>query len=99
MPWTIYRITASRKADLDLALADDIVARQSRKIRDAATLGGPAGELYVMIEGSGEGVARADAVLAPVGTKLAGADADGVHQKLVDEDQASAAGMGLLFTD
>lgn len=99
MPWTIYRVTASRKADLDLALADDIVARQSRKIRDAATLGGPAGELYVMIEGSSEGVARAESVLAPVGTKLGGADADAVHQKLVDEDQASAAGMGLLFTD
>ena len=99
MPWTIFRVAAARKADLDSALADDAVSRQSRKVRDAATLGGPAGEMYVLIEGSLEGVARADEVLGPVGTRLSGEDARGVYEKLVEEDQASAAGMGLLFTD
>lgn len=99
MAWTIFRVPSARKAELDGALADDLVARQSRKIRDAATLGGPAGELFVLIDGTPEGVARAETVLGPVGTKLAGADAEKLYAQLAEEDQASAAGMGLLFTD
>ncbi len=99
MSWTIFRVPTGRKGDLDAALADDVVARQSRKIRDATTLGGPAGELVVLIEGTPEGVARAETVLGPVGTKLTGAEAQQLFDRLAEEDQASAAGVGLLFSD
>ena len=99
MSWTIFRVPSARKGDMDAALADDLVSRQSRKIRDAATLGGPAGELYVLIEGSPEGVGRADAVLGPMGTRLTGDEAQKLFDRLAEEDQSSAAGMGLLFSD
>ena len=97
MSWTIFRVPTARTGDLDAALADDLVSRQSRKIRDAATLGGPSGELVVLIEGTPEGVARADAVLGPVGTRLTGAEAQELFDRLAEEDRASAAGMGMLF--
>jgi hypothetical protein len=99
MAWTLYRVPSARKTELDQALADDRVSRQSHKIRDAATVGGPAGELYVLIEGSDDAVRRADELLAAIGTKLPLAEAETLRQKFKDEDEAAAAGMGLFFTE
>jgi hypothetical protein len=99
MAWTLYRVPTGRKTELDQILADDIVSRQSHKIRDAATAGGPAGELYVLIEGSDEAVRRADDLLAKVGTKLSAADGEKLHAQFKDEDESAAAGMGLFFTE
>jgi hypothetical protein len=99
MAWTIFSVPSAKRGELDQALADDIVARQSRKLRDAATLGGPSGELYVFIEGSAEAVARAETLLGPVGKKLPKEEADALERKLRDEDEAASAGMGLFFTE
>ncbi|MCI4353859.1 MAG: hypothetical protein L3K06_00650 [Thermoplasmata archaeon] len=99
MAWTLYRIASQRKTELDQALSDDQVSRQSHKIRDAATAGGPSGELYVLIEGGADGVRRADELLAPLGTKLPPAEAEALHTRFKDEDEAAAAGMGLFFTE
>jgi len=99
MAWTLYRVPTGRKTQLDQVLADDRVSRQSHKIRDAATVGGPAGELYVLIEGSDEAVHRADELLAAIGTKLPAAEAAPLHARFKDEDESAAAGMGLFFTE
>ena len=99
MAWTIFSIPTTHRAELDVALADYIVARQSRKLRDAPTFGGAAGELYVFIEGSPEGVARAEELFSKVGKKLPKADADVLERKLREEDEAASAGMGLFFTE
>ena len=99
MVWTIFSVPTAKRAELDTALADDIVGRQSRKLRDAPTFGGASGELYVFIEGSPEGVARAEELLSQVGKKLPTADADALERKLREEDDAASAGMGLFFTE
>ena len=99
MPWAIFQVPNDRRAKLDEALRDDVVARQSHKLRDAATLGGPSGHLYVQIEGSPEAVARAETLLKDVGTKLAAKDADAVRLRLQEEDESASAGMGLFFTE
>jgi hypothetical protein len=99
MAWVLYAIAAARKTELDAALSDDQVSRQSQKVRDAASAGGPAGELYVLIEGAEAAVRRADELLAPVGKKLPPADAEALYRRFKDEDEAAAAGMGLFFTE
>lgn len=99
MAWTLWRVAAARKTDLDRVLADDLVSRQSHKIRDAATAGGPAGELYVLIDGSEPAVHRAEELLGPVGTRLPPDEAGPLRAKFLDEDDAAAAGMGLFFTE
>jgi hypothetical protein len=99
MAWTLYRVPTGHKTELDQALADDQVSRQSHKIRDAATAGGPSGELYVLIQGSDEPVHRADELLAKIGTKVPAADAEKLYQKFKEEDESAAAGMGLFFTE
>jgi hypothetical protein len=99
MAWTLYRVPTQRKTELDQVLADDRVSRQSHKIRDAATAGGPSGELYVLIEGSDDAVRRADELLAAIGTKLSPADGEKLHGRFKEEDESAAAGMGLFFTE
>ncbi len=99
MAWTIYSVPSAKRAELDAALKDDVVSRQSQKIRDAGALGGPSDQTFVLIEGSTEGIARADQVLATVGTKLPPAEADPLHRKFKDEEDAASAGMGLFFTE
>jgi hypothetical protein len=99
MAWTIFEVPSHRRTELDAALADDVVSRQSQKIRDAAIAGGPAGQLYVVVSGSDLGVARANEVLAPLGTKLPTAEAESLHKKFQDEDDSASAGMGLFFTE
>ena len=99
MAWVLYRVATAKKAELDAALQDDTVSRQSQKIRDAATAGGPPGELYVLIEGAEAAIRRADELLAPLGQKLPPAEADPLYRRFKDEDEAAAAGMGLFFTE
>lgn len=99
MARTIFEVPSARRTELDAALNDDIVSRQSQKIRDASSAGGPAGQLYVVISGSDAGVARANELIAPLGRQLPPAEADKLHQRFQDEDDSASAGMGLFFTE
>ena len=99
MAWVLFAIPSGKKTELDAALRDDLVSRQSQKVREALALGGPSGELYVLVEGSAEAVSRADALLAPLGRKLSGADGETIYAKFREEDEAASAGMGLFFTE
>ena len=99
MPWTIFLVPNAKRTELDAALHDDIVSRQSQTVRDAASAGGPAGEIYVVVEGSADAVARADTLLAPLGKKLPAPDAEAVHRRFAEEQESASAGMGLFFTE
>ena len=99
MAWTLFAVPNTKRADLDAVLKDDLLSRQSQKLRDAATAGGAAGELYVLIEGSPEATARADTLLGPLGKKPPANEASALYQKFKDEDEAASAGMGLFFTE
>jgi|SRR5580658_6880413 hypothetical protein len=99
MASTIFEVPSARRTELDAALNDDVVSRQSQKIRDAATAGGPAGQLFVVVSGSEAGVARANELLTPLGRKLPPAEAETLQKKFQDEDDSASAGMGLFFTE
>jgi hypothetical protein len=99
MAWVIFEVPNDRRAKLDEALRDDVVARQSHKLRDAATLGGKSGHMYVLIDGSAEAVTKAEGLLHDVGTKLPPKEAEALRAKLQEEDEAASAGMGLFFTE
>jgi hypothetical protein len=97
--WTIFAVPSSRRADLDTVLKDDVVSRQSQKLREASALGGPSDQLYVLVSGSPEGVARAKELLASVGTALPAADAETLYAKFREEEENASVGMGLFFTE
>jgi hypothetical protein len=99
MAWTIFGVPSEKRAELDAALKDDLVSRQSQKVRDAAALGGPAGRTIVLVEGSPEGVERAKQLLATVGTTLPAAESEGLYRRFREEEESASAGMGLFFTE
>lgn len=99
MSWTLFTVPGTRRTELDEALRDDIVSRQSQKVRDAASMGGPSGETYVLVEGSEEGVHQAEKLLAAVGTKVAPADAETLYRRFKEEEDQASSGMGLFFTE
>jgi hypothetical protein len=99
MAWTIFSVPSAKRAELDAALKDDVVSRQSQKIREASAVGGPADQIYVLVSGSTEGVARARELLEKVGTVLPTADGERLHEKFREEEDNASAGMGLFFTE
>ncbi len=99
MAWTIWSVPTARRTELDQVLHDDLVSRQSQKLRDALTLGGPAGALYVLVEGDPAAIARADELLTPIGSRLDASAARELLDRLHAEDDAASAGMGLFFTE
>ncbi|MCI4347584.1 MAG: hypothetical protein L3J97_03065 [Thermoplasmata archaeon] len=99
MAWTIFDVPNDRRAKLDGVLRDEVVARQSHKQRDAATLGGPAGHLFIQIDGSAEAVVKAETLLKEIGTKLPAKEGEALRIRLQEEDEAASVGMGLFFTE
>ncbi|MCI4334303.1 MAG: hypothetical protein L3K04_01515 [Thermoplasmata archaeon] len=99
MAWTIFTVLSAQRTELDAALRDDVVGRQSQTVREASTLGGPAGTLYVFIEGAPEPVARAETLLAPLGKKLPAAEGEALYARFKAEEESASAGMGLFFTE
>lgn len=99
MPWTIFAIPNDHRAELDAALKDDLVSRQSHTVRDGAAVGGASGTTIVLIEGGADAVKRAEELLTPAGPRLGGADAERLYRRLKDEQDAASAGMGLFFTE
>lgn len=99
MAWTLYEAPSARKADVEAALRDDVVSRQSHTIRDAAGMAGPSGALYILVEGAESAVKRADELLGPVGKKLPPAEAEPLYRRFQEERDAASSGMGLFFTE
>ncbi len=99
MAHTVAEVPNAKRTELDEILKDDKIARQSLKIRDAGAMGGPAGALYVQIEGAEDVVRAAEPRLAAIGKILPPADREKLHAQFVAEDEAASAGMGLFFTE
>jgi hypothetical protein len=99
MAWTLFSVPSGKRGELDAALHDDQLSRQSQKVRDAKSLGGPADTLYVLLEGSADAMKRGDELLSVVGTRLPAAEGETLYRKLKDEEEAASEGMGLFFTE
>ncbi|HTT16621.1 MAG TPA: hypothetical protein VMH49_04610 [Thermoplasmata archaeon] len=99
MAWAIFTVPSEHRSQLDAVLKDDLVSRQSQKVRDGPSVGAAAGTTVVLVEGSTESLQRAEGLLGSAGTKLAGEDAEKLYRRLKDEEESASAGMGLFFTE
>lgn len=99
MAWTIFAIPAEHRTELDAALKDDLVSRQSQKVREGASVGQAAGTTIALVEGSPEALERLERLLGPSAARLKGEDAERLYRRLKDEEEAASAGMGLFFTE
>jgi len=93
--FAVYDVKPADRAQIDAALQDDKVSRQSIAVRDAVALGLTGGTL-VLIEGE-EGAVRRSQELFAFATKLEGAKADEARQRFKAQDEDVASGVGLIF--
>ncbi len=95
--YRVYRIPVAKMSAMELVYKDNLAGRQSVTVRDAKTLGvGGEGSL-VLIEGSDDGIARADTLLKDAATILSGAEAETAYRAFRAQDEDAASGMGFVF--
>ncbi len=95
--YRIFRVPANRLSAIDLVYKDNLAGRQSITLRDSRALGVRGEGSLVLVEGSEEGVARAEALLKENATTLTGVDAETAYRAFRAQDDEAASGMGLIF--
>lgn len=97
MGYVVYRVLPKDSRRLEQVLKDDLVSRQSIVTRDARSLGARGEGTLVLIEGQERALRRAEELLAGVGEKLLGREAEEVHELFRREADDVASGVGFVF--
>lgn len=98
MPYVIFEVKSAEVGKIQTMLQDDIVNRQSIVIRDATSLDIKKAVSYLKVEGSVEGLKRAEELAKELGmTKLAEKKAKKIDEKIKEQEDSAATGMGMIF--
>jgi hypothetical protein len=98
MSYMIFEVKSAEAGKIQTMLQDDIVNRQSIVIRDANSLDIKEAVSYVKIEGSTEGLKRAEELAKELGMKkLPDKKAKKIEEKIKEQEDSAATGMGMIF--
>ncbi len=93
----VFSVPVAKKARKDEVLKDDLVSRQSISERDANALGFKDLGILVLVEGEDKAVARAAELFKDVGEELPADKANAVRQRIREQEDDVAAGIGSIF--
>lgn len=98
MVYVIFEVKKEKLGKINELLKDDTVNRQSILTRDASSIGIDKDVTYLKIEGSEKGLKRAEELAEEYEfTKLSDANAKDVNQKIKEQEDQAADGMGMIF--
>ncbi len=98
MVYAIFEIKKEDSRKIDEVLKDDLVSRQSITTRDASSLDIDKDVVYVKIEGSEEGIKRAEELFKEFSAKkLDEKEAKEINKKMEAQDESAALGLGNVF--
>ena len=98
MSYVIFEVKSAEAGKISTMLKDDVVSRQSIVIRDANSLEIKKEVTYLKIEGSPEGLKRAEELAKELGmTKLKEKKAKTINDKIKEQEDSAATGMGMIF--
>jgi hypothetical protein len=98
MAYVIFEVKKEQIAKINDLARDDLVSRQSILTRDATALGIDKDVSYTKIEGSEEGLKRAEELAKELElVKLDENQAAEVDKKIKEEEESAADGMGMIF--
>lgn len=98
MPYVIFEVKTAEAGKIQTMLQDDIINRQSIVIRDANSLDIKKAVSYLKVEGSTEGLKRAEELAKELGlTKLKEKKAKQIDEKIKEQEDCAATGMGMIF--
>jgi hypothetical protein len=94
----IFKVKSEDTGKIKKLVDDDLVSRQSVLTRDSSSLDIKGESSYVKIEGSKEGLKRAEELGKELGfKKLSGKEAEKVNDMIEEQENSAASGMGTIF--
>ena len=98
MAYVIFEMKAENAGKISKLLTDDIVSRQSIAIRQANSLDLKGDCSYIKIEGSPEGLKKAEELAKEAGfKKLDAKKAKQIDDKIKEQEDSAASGIGMIF--
>ena len=98
MVYVIFEVKTEDVGKINKLLKDDIVSRQSILTRDSSSLDIDGDFSYVKIEGSEEGIKKAEEIAKELDfKKLDEKKAKEVDDKIKEQEDSAASGMGMIF--
>jgi len=96
--YIIFEVKSENVGKINSLAKDDLVSRQSILTRDANSLDMNGDVSYVKIEGSNEGLKRAKELAKELKFKKLGEKkAKEVDEKIKEQEDSAASGMGMIF--
>ena len=94
----IFEVKRENMGKINQMLKDDLVSRQSILTRDSSSLGMDGDVSFLKIEGSEEGLKRAKDLAKELEfTKLNKKKAEKINEKIMEQEESAADGMGMIF--
>jgi len=98
VPYVIFEVKTAEAGKINTVIKDDLVSRQSIVIREANSLDIKKEVSYLKVEGSTEGLKRAEELAKELGMKkLPDKKAKKVDDKIKEQEDSAATGMGMIF--
>ena len=98
MTYVIFEVKSEEVGKINQLIKDDLVSRQSIITRDSNSIDIKGNFSYVKIEGSEEGVKRAEELAKDIGLKKVDKkQAKKISDKIDKQEDSAATGMGMIF--
>ena len=98
MPYVIFEVKSEDVGKINDVVKNDLVSRQSILTRDANSLDIKEDVSYLKIEGSEEGVKKAEELAKELNfKKLDAKKAEEINNKIKEQEDSAASGMGMIF--
>jgi len=98
LTYIIFEAKSDEIGKIDKIIKDDLVSRQSILRRDSSSLNVKGQFSYLKIEGSIEGLKRAEELAKELGLKkLDKKKSKVINDKIVEQEDSAATGMGMIF--
>ena len=98
MTYVIFEVKTEDAEKINKIIKEDIVSRQSILTRDSSSLNLDGDFLYLKIEGSEEGLKKAEELAKEFEIKkLNKKKAKEINEKILEQEDSAASGMGMIF--
>jgi hypothetical protein len=98
MTYVIFEVKTENISKINDLLKDDLVSRQSILTRDSSSLNINKDVSYLKIEGSRDGIKKAEELAKEFEfKKLSSKEADEINKKIEEQENSAADGMGMIF--
>jgi len=96
--FVIFEVKSEDAGKINKLIKDDLVSRQSVLTRDSSSLNIDGDVSFVKIEGSEDGLKRAEELAKELGMKkLTDKEAKEINEKIEEQEDSAASGMGMIF--